>query len=282
MKSLIWISGFLQVVIVQFYCITLFAQTSGINYKTETNISYKNRPEAVDDYSKSRCFLDVYYPENQKGFATIVWFHGGSLKEGEKFIPDELKDKGLAVVAVNYRLSPMAQNPAYIEDAAAAVAWVFNTIERYGGDKSKIFISGHSAGGYLTLMIGLDPKWLGKYSIDTKQIAGLFPISGQVITHTTICEERSLDKRHRIADEYSPLYYTRDDAAPLFLITGDRNLEISGRYEENALLCAYMKSMNETRCHLYELEGFDHVSVLGPACLLIVDQIGKMTKELKN
>jgi acetyl esterase/lipase len=266
-------------VLLQCICITLFAQPADVSYKTLANISYKSQDELVDDYSKRRCFLDVYYPENQKDFSTLVWFHGGSLKEGEKFIPSELMNKGIAVIAVNYRLSPEARNPAYIEDAAAAVAWSFNNIERFGGDKTKIFISGHSAGAYLTLMVGLDPQWLGKYTIDTKQIAGLFPISAQTITHTTIREERSIEKRHRIADEFSPIYYTRDDAAPLFLITGDRKLEIPARYEENALLYAYMKSMNESNCFLYELAGFDHISVVAPACYLILGQIEKLTKK---
>ena len=45
------------------------------------------------------------------------------MEGGNKFIPKELREQGFAVVAVNYRLSPKAKNPAYIEDAAEAVAW---------------------------------------------------------------------------------------------------------------------------------------------------------------
>jgi acetyl esterase/lipase len=278
MKKIKRVTSLILMVLLLIISLGSFTQVNSINYQTVVNISYKNDKDLTDDYSKSRCLLDICYPVDQKGFATIVWFHGGSLLEGEKFFPPELMNKGFAIIAVNYRLSPMARNPAYIEDAAASVAWAFNNIEHYGGDKNKIFIAGHSVGGYLTLMVGLDPQWLGKYNIDTKQIAGLFPISGQTITHTTIREERSLDKRHRIADEYSPLYYTRGDAAPLFLITGDRNLEIKGRYEESALLNAYMKSMNDSCSQLFELQGFDHVSVAGPACYIIVDKIKKIVK----
>jgi acetyl esterase/lipase len=281
MKNINWIIVSLLLISSQLICIPGNAQQKAVTYKTESSIFYRNSSEIVDEYARSRCFLDIYHPEGQNGFATVVWFHGGNLIEGEKFIPEELKNKGIAVVAVNYRLSPRAQNPAYIEDAAAAVAWTFNNIERFGGDKDKIFISGHSAGGYLTLMVGLDPKWLSNYAISTNQIAGLFPISGQAITHTTIREEQKLDKKHRTADEFSPLYYTRNDAAPLFLITGDRNLEIPARYEENALLYAYMKSMNEKNCSLFELDGFNHVSVVSPACYLIIDQIVKLTSKAK-
>ena len=66
-------------------------------------------------------------------FPTIVWFHGGGLTGGEKEIPFALKEKGFAVIGVNYRLSPKVNAPAYIEDAAAAVAWVFKYVKNYGG-----------------------------------------------------------------------------------------------------------------------------------------------------
>ena len=68
-------------------------------------------------------------PRIKKDFSTIVWFHGGGMEGGSKFVPRELTDQGFAVVAVNYRLSPKAKNPAYIEDAAEAVAWTFRNIE---------------------------------------------------------------------------------------------------------------------------------------------------------
>jgi len=64
------------------------------------------------------------------------------MEGGNKFIPKELREQGFAVVAVNYRLSPKVKNPAYIEDAAEAVAWVFKNIEKYGGRKDHIFVSG--------------------------------------------------------------------------------------------------------------------------------------------
>ena len=57
---------------------------------------------------------------------------------GEKHFPKEFLEQGYAVIAVNYRLSPRAQNPAYTEDAAEAVAWTFENIEEFGGDKDKI------------------------------------------------------------------------------------------------------------------------------------------------
>ncbi|HKM93407.1 MAG TPA: alpha/beta hydrolase [Prolixibacteraceae bacterium] len=263
--------------LVAFLMLSLYARAQQANYTTINDISYRLNP--TDDYTKQRCILDLYYPNDKEGYATIVWFHGGGLKEGEKHIPEQFKEQGFAVIAVNYRKSPNAKHPAYIDDAAASVAWAFNNIEKYGGDSEKIFVSGHSAGGYLTLMIGLDEQWLKKYSIDIKKIAALFPISGQAITHSTIREECKIDERHRIVDQYAPLYHTRSNVAPLYLITGDRNLELSARYEENALLYAYMKSMNPTTVFLFELDGFDHGQVVAPACFLIVNSINEILQK---
>ena len=110
------------------------AQTE--EYKTENNIAYYPEEKFNDEYIKNRCVLDIYYPSDLKNFSTIVWFHGGGLTGGEKEIPGALKGKGFAVVGVNYRLSPKVKAPAYIEDAAAAVAWVFKNISNYGGDTS--------------------------------------------------------------------------------------------------------------------------------------------------
>ena len=123
----------------------------------------------------------------------LFFFHGGGLRAGNKNIPQFLKEKNIAVVAPNYRLSPKVKAPKYIEDAAASVAWVFNNIEKYGGDKNLIFVSGNSAGGYLTSLIGLDKKYLAKHNIDANDIAGLIPVTGHAITHFTVRDEMGID-----------------------------------------------------------------------------------------
>ena len=100
------------------------------NYELKKDISYISETEK-DPYKKDRCKLDIYYPTDKKDYPTIVWFHGGGLEGGGKDIPQELKDKGMAVIAVNYRLSPKATNPSYINDAAESIAWVFRNIESF-------------------------------------------------------------------------------------------------------------------------------------------------------
>lgn len=248
-------------------------------YVTKTNIPYYS--ESVnnsDAYIKERCVLDVYYPKNGKATATIVWFHGGGITGGEKEIPAALKNKGFCIVAPNYRLSPRVKAPAYIEDAAAAVAWVFNNINKYGGDSSLIFVTGHSAGGYLSLMVGLDKKWLKAHNIDANRIAGLIPFSGQTITHFTIRKERGIKDTQPVVDEYAPLYHVRADAPFLMLITGDREMEMLGRYEENAYLMRMMKIAGHKNTRLYELDGYGH-NMTEPAFPLLVREVQQIAKQ---
>jgi acetyl esterase/lipase len=254
----------------------LFSFPQANTYNIIYNIPYySNEINLSDDYIKERCVLDFYYPANSKNFPTLVWFHGGGLTGGEKEIPDALKENSIAVVGVNYRLSPKVKTPAYIEDAAAAVAWVFKNIKNYGGDTSLIFVAGYSAGGYLTKMIGLDKEWLSVHDVDADKIAGLISLSGQAITHFTVREERGIPDNQPIIDELAPLYHVRKDAPPLILITGDRELELLGRYEENAYLMRMMKISGHTKTKLYELDGYNH-GILEAAFPLLIKEVNKI------
>ncbi|MDO9256147.1 MAG: alpha/beta hydrolase [Bacteroidales bacterium] len=260
--------------------ILVFAQKQ--EYITRLNIPYyRDFINKSDPYINVRCVLDMYYPEKAKGFSTIIWFHGGGLTAGYKEIPQALKEKGFCVVGVNYRLYPKVKAPAYIEDAAAAVAWVFQNIKNFGGDSTLIFLSGHSAGGYLSLMVGLDMKWLKKYDIDANRIAGLIPLSGQAITHFTVRNERGIPETQPVIDDLAPLYHVRADAPPLLLITGDREMELLGRYEENAYLARMMKIAGHNQTRLIELGGYGH-TMTEPAFPLLVKEVLRLVEEKKK
>ena len=235
---------------------------------------YSMSTQATDSYLKERCKLDVYFPKDTKNVPTIVWFHGGGLEFGSKHIPEGLLKKGVIVVAVNYRLHPKVKNPVYIEDAAAAVAWVVKNIKRYNGDASKVFVSGHSAGGYLASMIALDKHYLAKYQVDADSLAGIIPFSGHTITHFTIRKERGIEGTQPIVDAFAPLYHVRKDAPPFLLITGNRELELLGRYEENAYFYRMMKIVEHPDIELMELDGYAHDMVY-PAIPLLLNFVEK-------
>ncbi len=259
-----------SILLLSFYLLTIQFAFSQTNYRLLNDLPYR---ETTDSYSQERCKIDFYYPEDAKEFPTVVWFHGGGLSSGEKFIPEQLKNSGLAVVAVNYRLLPKASLQDCIDDAAAAVAWTYSEIEKYGGNTKKIFVSGHSAGGYLTAMIGLDKKWLNKYNIDSDSIAALIPFSGHAISHFAYRQTKGIRDNQPSIDEYAPLYYVRPDAPPLIIVSGDRELEMLGRYEENAYFWRMMKVNGHEETYLYELDGYDHGAMAEPAFHILKNHI---------
>ena len=248
-----------------------------LTYKTEAGLSY--RPDSEPDvYARERCKLDVYHPLVGPSVATVVWFHGGGLTGGNRSIPSALKGQGITVVAVDYRLSPKAKAPTYIEDAAVAVAWTFKNIARYGGDTNRIFLSGHSAGGYLASLVTLDRRWLAVHGVDPDRLAGLVPFSGQSITHFTIREERGMARTRPLIDDLAPVYHVRKDAPPMLLISGDRNCELLGRYEESAYFWRMLKEVGHPTVDLLELQGYDHGQMADPAFPLLLRFIRQQGK----
>ena len=250
-------------------------QDQGYNFVE--NVSYVSAGE-TDEYRKERCVLDIYYPDTDKGFATLVWFHGGGLEGGNKKLIEGFRRQGFAVVCVNYRLFPKCKCPDYIDDAAMAVAWTYDNIEKYGGVKEQIYVSGHSAGGYLTLMVTLAKEYAAKYGFDADKIAKSYPVSGQTVTHYTSRKERGLPDGIPVIDEYAPMTHAGRGGAPLVLISGDKDLEMLARYEENEHLQALLKHFKHDSV-LYEMQGFNHNTVVTPAVALISSDIKKLWKK---
>jgi len=248
------------------------AAAGGPTYVQENDIPYSS---SDDEYARKRCRLDIYYAEDTASMPVVVWFHGGGLTGGKKSVPEALKGEGIVVVAVEYRLMPNCGLADCIDDAASAVAWTFRNIERYGGDPSRIYVSGHSAGGYLTSMIGLDRKWLKKYGVEADSIAALVPFSGQAITHFAERRARGMSELQPAVDEFAPLYHVRPDAPPYVIITGDRELELFGRYEENAYMWRMMRLVGHPATEIYELDGYDHSAMCDAAYHILKNTIKK-------
>lgn len=237
------------------------AEPAAIPYATEKGIAYL--PQEVidaDAYASERCRLDLYRPEGVKGFPTVVFYHGGGLTGGERCIPAELTHRGWAVVGAGYRLHPKVQHPVYIEDAAAALAWTFQNIASRGGDPDRIFVTGISAGGYLTAMVGLDKSYLAKHGIDANRIAGLIPVTGHMITHFTVRKEQGIEpcQLRPTIDRFAPLYHVRADAPPTLCVTGGWEVDMTMRAEENLYFVSMMTLAGHKAIKQIVIEGADH------------------------
>ncbi len=181
--------------------------------------------------------LDLYLPADARTKPPLLIFvHGGFwLLSDDEFrigpaVAEALVREGIAVALLRYRLAPPISHPKQAEDVAAGVALLVREAQRYGYDRSRIFLSGHSAGGHLAALIALDPKYLGKNGASPKSLAGVVAFSGlfDLAPHRPVSE----DQKYAVANTFghdpavlkqaSPLAHVRAGASP-FLIFGAVN-----------------------------------------------------------
>ena len=235
----------------------------GRGHRVVRNIPYRTQGT---DYEKERCHLDLYLPENVRQAPCLVWFHGGGLTAGDKNQPEaidvgrRMSNAGFIVAMVNYRLSPGGQYPAYIKDAAASAAWMFRNAEQYGGDPQSIFVGGHSAGAYLTLMVGLDDRYLAEHQRKHSDLAGMIPVSPQIDSHWTVRAERGISRSQRVIDESAPLFHARGDAAPVLLFVADNDLQ--GRADRNRHFFAAMQQAGHKSITFHEVADRNHGTIM--------------------
>jgi len=127
--------------------------------------------------------LDIYVPDGLKGSAPVLlFFYGGGWQSGNRAdyfaFGQAFASEGIITVVADYRLYPQVTYPAFVEDAAAALAHLRTIIARHGGDPARIFVSGHSAGAFNAVMLASEPAFLKKVGGDLSWIRGVIGIAG--------------------------------------------------------------------------------------------------------
>ncbi len=129
--------------------------------------------------------LDLFVPASARpasGHPVVVFFYGGSWNRGSRaeyrFVGDALAARGILAVLVDYRLYPEVRFPDFLDDSARAVAWVLREAGRYGGDATRVFVAGHSAGAYNAAMLALDARWLNGRGAAPSALAGWVGLAG--------------------------------------------------------------------------------------------------------
>ena len=131
----------------------------------------------------SRGTLDVYRPRAAAPAPIVVFFYGGSWQGGTKtlyrFLGTALARRGYVAVVPDYRVYPEVRFPEFLQDGALAVRWSVDNAAWFGGDRSKLFLMGHSAGAYIAAMLAIDRRWLHSAGLDpTDDVSGLIGIAG--------------------------------------------------------------------------------------------------------
>jgi acetyl esterase/lipase len=276
--------------LVRLLVILAFTSLEAGELRTLRDIAYKDDVISQTPYEQERCKLDLTLPADAKGFPTYVWFYGGGLKNGGKDLDSEycaeirasLARAGVAVVTPDYRLSPKVKYPAYVDDAAAAFAWTVKHIAAHGGDPRKVFIGGHSAGGYLALLVGMDPERLKPHGLTLGSVAGIAQVSGQVFNHYTVREERGQARYGITSDEAAPAFHIRKSLPPILTIYAQNDM--LSRAEENMFFVTTLKAAGHTENYSLRVDDRDHGTVGhnlrnddDPARLAILNFIAKQS-----
>jgi acetyl esterase/lipase len=131
-----------------------------------------------------RQVLDVYRPAGRTGLPVVLFVHGGAFVRGDKDSTPEIYANvchyfarhGHVAINVEYRLADEAPYPGGAQDVAASVAWARAHAREHGGDPTRLFLVGHSAGGTHVASYAFDPALNG----DLAGVRGLMLVSARL------------------------------------------------------------------------------------------------------
>jgi len=154
----------------------LNAVTRSSSYTLNADVAYGTQP---------RQKLDIYTPTATRpaaGWPVVVFFYGGSWNTGSRadyeFVAQALAARGILTLVADYRLYPEVRYPDFLKDSAQALAYGLDQVDRLGGDPKRVFVMGHSSGGYNAAMLALDARWLKAAGHAPTELAGWIGLAG--------------------------------------------------------------------------------------------------------
>jgi acetyl esterase/lipase len=197
-----------------FGAINLLVPKSG--YDVRSGLAYGGDP---------RQKLDVYVPRGLKGPAPVLlFFYGGSWEMGrrEEYLAfgQAFASEGIVTVVADYRLYPQVTYPAFAQDAAKALAFVHAHARDYGGDPARVFVSGHSAGGYNAVMLASEPKFIEAEGGKLSWMRGVIGIAGPY-DFLPLTEANYIAMFHGANNaDAMPINHIDGKRPPMLLVTG--------------------------------------------------------------
>ena len=194
------------------YSATAFRRTDEAKATTRHILDVAYGPEDDQD-------IDIYLPDDvtATNVPVFMFIHGGSWTHGYKewlgFMAPAFTTLPAIFVSVAYRLAPDTKFPLPVEDCRDALKWVYENIGEHGGDRNRIFVGGHSAGGHLAAMLTLELDALEASGLPRDVLKACFPVSGV------------FDLVGRDEERLGPLLSSPADAraaSPIQLVEGNR------------------------------------------------------------
>jgi acetyl esterase/lipase len=178
--------------------------------------------------------IDIYRPRRAAKSPVIVFFYGGSWQFGHRneysFAAGLLAKQGFVVAVPDYRLYPQVKFPEFLDDCAAATAFIIKNIADYGGDPGQIFLMGHSAGAYNAVMLALAPQFLDAHGASPAALAGAIGLSGPYdflpLRDPVIKDIFSPPEDIKTTQ---PITYAHEGAPPLLLLHGGDDITVLPR-----------------------------------------------------
>jgi acetyl esterase/lipase len=246
--------------------------------------------------------LDIWYPrDNPNPTATLVYIHGGGwifgTKEGSVYQLLPYLERGWRVVNVEYRMAGNSLAPGSVEDTRCALRWIYRNASQYKFDTSKIVITGHSAGGHLSLITGMLPDGTAldnrcyadaKYGDVPMKVAAIVNwygisdvndlIQGPNLKNYAAMWMGSMPNAPEVAKSVSPLTYVRTGLPPIITIHGDRD-DVVPYSHATRLHDALAKTGNVNK--LVTVKGGGHGMFAQSEYVMAFDEIWKFLKDNK-
>ncbi len=254
------------------------------SFRTHSAEFRQGKESGLDQpYGPSLAEVCDVFPANKPGAPIHIFLHGGYWyqfgKDEFSFMAEGLLAGGATVIIANYALCPQVSMSEIVRQMEALVVWCWHNATRIGGDRERIYVSGHSAGGHLVACLAGTP-WENRYGCPSNIIKGATAISGifdlrpiqqsYVQEYVCLCDSE--------VEALSPLFHIKADCAPLILAVG--GLE-SDEFKRQTLEygIGYREAGNSITN--IELTAHDHLSLLqefsrsdGDLCRVISDQMG--------
>lgn len=169
--------------------------------------------------------MDLYVPAAaERPPPVVVFFYGGGWKAGDRamyrFVGRYLAACGFLTIIPDYRVWPETGFDGFMKDSAAAVAAARREAPRYGGDPSRLFLMGHSAGAHIAAMLALDPAWLAGADVDTRTaLSGVVGLAGPydfLPLNDPVLEQIFAP----VGPRTQPITFAANATAPFLLLTG--------------------------------------------------------------